>query len=79
MRMMKPYPKLRLVEWVEGSKVRISFGVAGSIRVREVELPVDPKIARRVRRDGATGLTAGFPYEWSATELFVMPGKWLVR
>lgn len=70
------YPRLRMVEWLGSNKFRFFFGVGQQLVVKEMELPVSNLIAARVTRDGLTGVTAGFPYEWSASELYAMPGRW---
>ncbi len=64
--MRRPYPLLRMVEWVKGNRVRLFFSTG---RVTEVSLPV--RSAKRARVvDFGMGLDPGDGLEFSAPDLY---------
>lgn len=68
------YPRLLHVEWIRGPRVRLFFRHGGTVRVREIDLPLDSSraSARRVHVvGGGTGLGVG-RWERSAPRLFTM-------
>jgi len=70
----KPYPAIRIVEWIEGNKVRLFFSTG---EVKEMKLP-SVRSARRARIvDGGLGLDPGDGFELSAPRLYGMRGRFV--